>query len=277
MVEYLAIDTSTAGSEQWGVIFRGTNGRTSRVDFCDTWNAVLADYGSNVGDYDSCGNCKNAFYAQSGANIVFGSTADNGYRPVGSFVRNVGCVTDLGNRTATASKRKAPAVPSTSDKWQSFTYSDYGYFTPGQDGINVNSWNPNGKKVYQGNWGYGNNRGIFTLPNSSINTYLSGATILDGSTITLKRANSAGYSSAQTVYLCGTSHTSIGSGTPAVTKTYGSLGTLARGEQKTFTLPKAFVQDLKSGTIKSVMFYTSDGSNYILFETVCTLNIKVNK
>ena len=124
---------------------------------------------------------------------------------------------------------------------------------------------------------YGNNRGIFTLPNGSINTFLSGATVLDGSTITLRRANSAGYSAAQTVYLCGTSHTSVGSGVPAVTKSYGALGTLAWGQQKTFTLPKAFVQDLKSGTIKSVMFYTSDGSNYILFDTVCTLNIKVNK
>ena len=152
-VEYLAIDTSTAGSEQWGVIFRGTNGRTSRVDFCDSWNAVLADYGSNVSDHDSCGNCKNAFYAQSGGNIAFGSSSDYGYRPMGNFIKYAGCVTDLGNRTATASKRKAPAVPPTSDKWQSFTYSDYGYFTPGQDGINVNSWNPNGKKVYQGNWG----------------------------------------------------------------------------------------------------------------------------
>lgn len=271
-VEYLAIDTSKSGSEQWGIIFRNTNGRTSRVDFCDSWNAILADYGSNVGDYDSCGNCKNAFYAQSGANIVFGSATDYGYRPVGSLVKYVGCVTDLGNRTATASKRKAPAVPATSDKWQSFTYSDYGYYSVGQA-----CWNPNGKKVYQGDWGYGNNRGMFTLPNSSINTYLSGATVLDGSTITLKRANSAGYGSAQSVYLCGTSHTSVSSGTPAVTKSYGKLGTLARGEQKTFTLPKAFVQDLKSGTIKSVMFYTSDGSNYILFEAVCTLNIKVNK
>lgn len=277
-VEYLAIDTSAGGSDQWGVIFRGTNGRTSRVDFCDTWNAVLADYGSNVADYDSCGNCKNAFCAQSGANIAFGSSSEGGYRPMGSFIRNAGCVTDLGRRTATASKRKAPAVPPTSDKWQSFSYSDYGYFTPGtDDGINVNAWNPNGKKVYQGSWGYGNNRGIFTLPNSSINTFLSGATVLDGSTITLKRANSAGYSSAQTVYLCGTSHTSVSSGTPAVTKSYGKLGTLAWGEQKTFTLPKAFVTDLKAGTIKSVMFYTSDGSNYILFDTVCTLNIKVNK
>ena len=276
-VEYLAIDTSTAGSEQWGVIFRGTNGRTSRVDFCDSWNAVLADYGSNVADYDSCGNCKNAFYAQSGGNIAFGCSSDYGYRPMGNFVKYAGCVTDLGNRTATASKRKAPAVPPTSDKWQSFTYSDYGYFTPGQDGINVNAWNPNGKKVYQGNWGYGNNRGIFTLPNSEISAYLSGATVLDGSTITIKRATDNGWNSPQWIQLCGTTHTKIGTGTPPVTKIYAWLGELDTGEQKTFTLPKAFVQDLKSGVIKSVMFYTSDGDYYVRLEPVCTLNIKVNK
>ena len=115
------------------------------------------------------------------------------------------------------------------------------------------------------------------MPNSSINTFLSGATVLDGSTITLRRANSAGYSAAQTVYLCGTSHTSIGSGVPPVTKSYGFIGFIALGKQVTYSLPKAFVEDLKTGTIKSVMFYTSDGSNYILFDTVCTLNIKVNK
>ena len=277
-VEYLAIDTSGAGSEQWGVIFRGTNGMTRRVDFMGSWNAVLADNGSNVSDHDSCGNCKNAFYAQSGANIVLGSTSDNGYKPHGQYVRNVGCVTDLGNRTATASKRSTTSLPPTSAKWQSFSYSDYGYFTPGtDDGTNRNSWNPNGKKVYQGSWGYGNNRGIFTLPNSEINAYLSGATVLDGSTITLKRATDNGWNSPQWIQLCGTTHTKIGTGTPPVTKTYAWLGELDTGEQKTFTLPKAFVQDLKSGVIKSVMFYTADGDYYVRFEPVCTLNIKVNK
>ena len=277
-VEYLAIDTSGAGNEQWGVIFRGTNGMTRRVDFMGSWNAVLADYGSNVSDHDSCGNCKNAFYAQSGANIVLGSTIDNGYKPHGQYVRNVGCVTDLGNRTATASKRSTTSLPPTSAKWQSFSYSDYGYFTPGtDDGTNRNSWNPNGKKVYQGSWGYGNNRGIFTLPNSSIDAFLSGATVLDGSTITLKRATDNGWNSPQWIQLCGTTHTKIGTGTPPVTKIYAWLGELDTGEEKTFTLPKAFVQDLKSGVIKSVMFYTSDGDYYVRFDPVCTLNIKVNK
>ena len=277
-VEYLAIDTSGAGNEQWGVIFRGTNGMTRRVDFMGSWNAVLADNGSNVSDHDSCGNCKNAFYSQSGANIVLGSATDNGYKPHGQYVRNVGCVTDLGNRTATASKRSTTSLPPTNDKWQSFSYSDYGYFTPGTDkGVNKNSWNPNGKKVYQGDWGYGNNRGIFTLPNSEINAYLSGATILDGSTITIRRATDNGWNSPQWIQLCGTTHTKIGTGTPPVTKTYAWLGELDTGQEKTFTLPKAFVQDLKSGVIKSVMFYTSDGDYYVRFDPVCTLNIKVNK
>lgn len=272
-VEYLAIDTKGSGTEQWGIIFRGTNGRTTRVDFCDTWNAILADFGSNVGDNDSCGNCKNAFYAQSGANIVLGSTEDNGYKPAGNYIKNGGCVTDLGNRVVTPSKRKAPDVPSSSDKWKSFTYTDYGYYSLGQK-----CWNAYGKRVYQGQWAdYGNNMGIFTLPNSSIDAYLSGATIVDGSTITLKRATSGGYSSIQVIYLCGTSHTSIGSGVPPVTKSYGALGAINLGKQQTFTLPKAFVQDLKAGTIKSVMFYKSDGGAYILFDAVCTLNIKVNR
>lgn len=124
---------------------------------------------------------------------------------------------------------------------------------------------------------YGNNRGIFTLPNSSISSFLSGATILDGNTITLKRTNSSGYSSKQWIQLCGTTHTSIGGSAPSVTKTYAWLGELAWGEEKTFSLPKAFVQDLKAGTIKSVMFYTGDGNYYIQFAPKCTLTLRVNK
>lgn len=125
---------------------------------------------------------------------------------------------------------------------------------------------------------YGNNKGIYLLPNSNINSFYSGGTIIGGATIKLSRANSGGYSSAQNVYLCGTTATAVGSGSnPPVTKSYGSIGTLAWGETKTFTLPSAFCTDLKAGTIKSIMFYTSDGSNYILFGNSCTLTLKCNK
>ena len=125
---------------------------------------------------------------------------------------------------------------------------------------------------------YGNNKGIYTLPNSAINSFYSGSTIVSGATIKLSRATSGGYSASQYIYLCGTTVTTVGSGSnPPVTKSYGLLGSLAWGETKTFTLPGAFVADLKAGTIKSIMFYTSDGSNYILFGNSCTLTLKCNK
>ena len=273
VVESIAIDTSGTGSEQWGVLFRNTNGRTHRVDFCDTVCAIYADQGSNVRDNDSCGNGSIAFYSLNASSIIFGSPDDNGYRPNGSLRKVTGDIVDLGNRAVQNSFRVAPPIPPTSDKYQDFSFSDYGYWSE-----LYNNWNSIGyKTIYQGDWGYGNNRGIFTLPNSSINSFLANATVLDGSTITLQRENAGGYSSAQTIYLCGTTHTSASGSAPPVTKSYGSIGSLVWGEKKTFNLPKAFVQDLKAGTIKSVMFYTSNGSNYIKFSAVCTLRLKVNK
>lgn len=273
VVEYIAIDTGGSGSEQWGVLFRNTNGRTHRVDFCDSACAIYADQGSNVRDNDSCGNGSIAFYSLNASNIIFGSPDDNGYRPNGSLRKVTGNIVDLGNRAVQNSFRVAPPIPPTSNQYKDFNFSDYGYYSEG-----YGNWNSIGyKTIYQGSWGYGNNRGIFTLPNSSINSFLANATVLDGSTITLQRENAGGYSSAQTVYLCGTTHTSAGGSAPPVTKSYGSIGSLAWGERKTFTLPKAFVNDLKSGVIKSVLFYTSDGSNYIKFSAVCTLRLKVNK
>lgn len=273
VVEYIAIDTSGSGSEQWGVLFRNTNGRTHRVDFCDTACAIYADQGSNVRDNDSCGNGSIAFYSLNASSIIFGSPDDNGYRPNGSLRKVTGNIVDLGNRAIQKSFRVAPPIPPTSDQYKDFSFSDYGYYSDG-----YGNWNSIGyKTIYQGNWGYGNNRGIFTLPNNAINSFLVNATVLDGSTITLQRENAGGYSSSQTVYLCGTTHTNAGGSAPPVTKSYGSIGSLAWGERKTFTLPKTFVNDLKSGIIKSVLFYTGDGSNYIKFSAICTLRLKVNK
>ncbi len=273
-VEYIAINTKTSYGDQWGVIFNETNGMTYRVDFCDSPNAIYADRSSQIYDADSCGNGTIAFYSANGSSIMFGSSEDNGYRPSGSLVKGGGNIVDLGNRSARASFRTAPATPSTVNQYKDFEFSDYGYYSEG-----YSNWNSIGyKTVYQGNWqSYGNNRGIFTLPNSEISSYLSGATILDGNQITLQRENAGGYSSSQTIYLWGTTQTTASGSAPPLTKSYGALGMLAWGERKTFTLPKTFVTDLKNGTIKSVMFYTSNGSNYIKFSPVCTLRLKVNK
>ncbi len=149
VVEYIAIDTSGTGNEQWGVLFRQTNGETRRIDFTNSPNAVFADMGSNVCDNDSCGNCTNAFFSQNASNIIFGSNVDSGYRPNGAFKKNKGNVIDLGNRTAKASFRNPPPKPTTSNQYKDFSFSDYGYYSEG-----YGNWNSIGyKTIYQGDWG----------------------------------------------------------------------------------------------------------------------------
>ena len=264
-VEYLCINSLI-----YGVGFINTNGYTFSIDFCDTPNAI-ANTGANVHDESSCGNCTSNYISIRAGITTYGGEG-NGYKPQGSIKEQSGKVFEISPRASTGSFRTKPPAPTTIDTYQSFSFSDYGYYSD-----LYGNWNPNGKSIYQGNWGYGNNRGVFTFNNISISSFLSGATILDGSTITLQRENAGGYSGPQTVYLYGTTHTSAGGSEPPATKYYTGLGTLAWGESKTFNLPKVFVQDLKSGVIKSVMLYTSDGSNYIKFSPVCTLRLKVNK
>ena len=270
-VEYLAVDSTK--NNKMGVMFDATDGIVDKVDTCNSYHGLWATRGSQVYQYDCCGSASTSYYSGEGALILIGGEA-NGIKINGSYRRVSGNILDFGtNPTGRASYRTPPAVPATQTYTQSFTSSGYGYYSVGQA-----CWNPNGQKVYQGDWGYGNNKGIYLLPNSSINSFYSGSTIISGATIKLSRANSGGYSSAQNVYLCGTTATAVGSGSnPPVTKSYGNIGTLAWGETKTFTLPSAFCTDLKAGTIKSIMFYTSDGSNYILFGNSCTLTLKCNK
>ena len=270
-VEYLAIDTSGAGTEQWGVIFRNTNGKTSRVDFCDSWNAVLADYGSNVGDNDSVGNCKNAFYAQSGANIVFGSTQDNGYRPMGNLIRNVGCVTDLGNRAATASKRVAPPAPTTQTYTQTFGYTGLGTYQYAWSNWASDEW---GNRAIQGVWnGYGNKAGHIFFNISAIRSFIGSGTVQSG-TITLTRRNGGGYSSATSLYL-NASTASGASGTPSYANNK-YIGSLAWGASGTFTLPTAIINNLKSGYNSLALYSSSDTGAYAEIVSA-SITIKVTK
>lgn len=271
-VEYVSIDTANAGSEQWGVIFRNTNGRTSRVDFCDSWNGVLADYGSNVGDYDSVGNCRNAFYAQSGANIVFGSTQDNGYRPMGNLIRHVGCVTDLGNRTATASKRVAPPAPTTQTYTKTFSYTGLGTYQYAWSNWASGEW---GNRAIQGVWEtYGNKSGHIFFNVSEIRSFIGSGTVQSG-TITLTRRNGGGYSSATNIYL-NASTASSASGTPSYAN--GThIGSLAWGATGTFTLPTAIINNLKSGTYNSLACYSSSNSSAYAEIVSASITIKVTK
>ena len=89
--------------------------------------------------------------------------------------------------------------------------------------------------------------------------WFSGATALAGSTIksatlTLGRKTGSGSSGAKSVYLCAISNTSA-SGTPSIVYNFGSLGTIGRGKQVTFSIPVAAVQGLVDGTYGGLCLY----------------------
>ena len=262
--------------KNWGIHLSNCQGTTSNVDFCKTYCAFELRDRSHVYDSDACGNCGDFFRVFTGSIFVYGSNG-GGYRPYGNKIENSGRYLLVGaERTQTNSFRTPPPAPTTSDQYGTWSMRDYGYFTYGRNGVNVNSWNPGSKRIQQGEWsGYGNNYGFAFFDDSNIRSWLANGTPKDGSTITLKRASSGGYSSSQPVYLCGATNTSC-SGTPSGVKSYGKIGSLAWGETKTFNIPTSFVNDLKSGAIKSVCFYDSSGASYVKIDSV-SIKLKANK
>ena len=264
--------------QNWGIKVARSRIRTRRIDFCGTWCCLDLSQLSHGTDSDSCGGSSSGdfFRLYDGSIFLYGDSG-GGYRPVGGKVETSGRYLLVGNeRTATASFRTPPPKPTTSDQYGTWSMRDYGYFTYGRNGVNVNSWNPSSKRIQQGEWsGYGNNYGFAFFDDAGIRSWLSNGTPKDGSTITLKRASSGGYSSSQPVYLCGATNTSC-SGTPSGVKSYGNIGSLAWGETKTFNIPTSFVNDLKSGAIKSVCFYDSSGASYVKIDSV-SIKLKANK
>ena len=262
--------------KNWGIFVINSRGQSKNIDFCKTYCAFEFSSESHWYDSDACGNCSDFFRLYSGSMFIYGSNA-GGYRPFGNKLEYSGRFLLVGaERTQTNSFRTPPPAPTTSDQYGTWSMKDYGYFTYGRNGVNVNSWNPASKRIQQGEWsGYGNNYGFAFFDDAGIRSWLSNGTPKDGSTITLKRASSGGYSSSQPVYLCGATNTSC-SGTPSGVKSYGNIGSLAWGESKTFNLPTQFVKDLKSGTIKSACFYDSSGASYVKLDSV-SIKLKANK
>ncbi len=251
-VEYININC-----KGYGILAFRSNVRGKRIDFCDTYCAYDINEHSICSDSDGVGNCARFFRIYTGSIFTYGDNG-GGYRPRGSRMEVSGKYFLIGNeRTETASFRTKPAVPPTSQYTQSFNWTSHKTYQ-----YSWSNWNDSDCK--QGSWGYGLRGGHMFFDISSIRSFLSG-TVLDGNTITLTRASSGGLSSGANVYINGSTCSSA-SGTPS----YGGqtlLGTLAWGETKTFTLPKAIVQGLKSGSYNSLAVYVNNTANN------CYLNI----
>jgi hypothetical protein len=88
---------------------------------------------------------------------------------------------------------------------------------------------------------------------STAQNLLSGCTV-KSATRTLHRKTGSGSSSAKSVYLCAITNTSA-SGTPSIAYNYGSIGTIGRDKQVTFSIPVDAVQGLADGIYGGLCIY----------------------
>ena len=272
-VKNLAIDTSDTGSDQWGILFRNTNGETGRIDFVNSSNALYADWGSNVYDYDSCGNCANSYYSNRGSTIMYGDSDSGTFRPMGALRKKSGDIVSIGNGAGEkASFRVAPPVPPTSVYTQSFGATGFGTYQYAWGNWASGEW---GNRAIQGVWnGYGNKAGHIFFNMSSIRSFIGSGTI-QSATITLTRRQAGGYSSATNIYLNGSSVSSA-AGTPSYSN-HTHIGSLSWGEKKTFTVPNSIMLNIKNGISNSLACYSSTYSSAYAEIVAATLTIKVKK
>ena len=137
----------------WGIYVDRSHVKMRRVDFCNTWCTVEAAGCSHVCMEDCCGNAGSshggdAMRARTGSIIVYGNGQGGSYVPYGKVLSYEGTCLEVGSPSQTASFKTVPSKPATTDRVQTFTSSGYGYYSVGQA-----CWNPNGQKVYQGDWG----------------------------------------------------------------------------------------------------------------------------
>ena len=253
-----------------------------RVDNCDLYTYGV-DFGKCACDvelriqslYYSSADCGSSgiFCKIYSASKGFWGNVSECQRPTGDVLAYNGLFYSLGNATTKNSCRfgsgqSTPTAPPTNQYTQSFNWTSHKTYC-----YSYSNWNDSECK--QGAWSYGLRGGHMFFDLTSIRSFLSG-TVLDGNTITLTRANNGGMSGGAKVYINGSSCSSA-SGTPS----YGGqmlLGTLAWGETKTFSLPKAIVSGLKSGTYNSLAVYVnSTASDCYLNITNCSITLKVRK
>ena len=272
-VDCLAIDTSGGGSEQWGVFFRNTNGTIRTIDFVNSYNAVFADWGSNVYDDNSSGNCTNCYYSMKAATIMYGVSDSNSIRPKGALREISGDIVSIGNGAEEhASYRDAPPVPDKSVYTQSFGATGFGTYQYALDNWASGEW---GNRAIQGVWnGYGNKAGHIFFDMSSIRSFIGSGTI-QSATITLTRRQAGGYSSATNIYLNGSSVSSA-AGTPSYSN-HTLIGSLSWGERKTFTVPNSIMLNIKNGISNSLACYSNSYSSAYAEIVAATLTIKVKK
>ena len=271
-VDRLEVDALTITCKNRGILTERTHLYTRHVDFGKCYCAVELQYMSIYYSSDDVGSCVDFCRLLSGSFAYWGCGT---VRPQGNIQKSDGMYYDGGvSLTPTGSPRFGsvdPTPPPTSG--QIFTYT-YGCTSKQTYQYSWSSWSTDGS-CKQGAWGHGLRGGHMFFDISAIRSEMTG-TIQDGNTITLTRANNGGISGDANVYINGSSCSSA-SGTPSYSN-QTHLGTLNWGETKTFTLPKAIVQNLVNGTCSSLAVYVNStaNNNYINI-TSASITLKTKK
>ena len=269
-VEKIAIDSTK--NNKIGVMFDATDGVADKVDTCTCYHGVWATRGSQVYQYDCCGTATTSFYSGEGALIQIGGEA-NGIKIKGGYRRVNGNILDFEKtQSQQDSYRTAPVVPPTQTYSSSFSAIGFGTYQYAWSNWASGEW---GNRAIQGVWSsYGNKSGHIFFNISSIRTFLGSGTV-GACTITLKRRNAGGYSSATNIYICASTCSSA-SGTPSYSGLNTLLGSLAWNETKTFTLPTSIVNTLKS-THSSLACYSTSNTGAYAEIVSASITIKVTK
>ena len=270
-VDRLEVDAITIACANWGIKVERTHLYTWHIDFGKTWCAIELMYMSMYYSSDDVGSCADFVRLKSGSFAYWGCGT---VRPEGAVQESNGLYYDHGKiLTPTASCRypsrnPTPITPS----GQVYTYT-YNWTSHKTYCYQWSNWNDSDCK--QGSWGYGLRGGHMFFDISTLRSQMSG-TIQDGNTIALTRASSGGISGGANVYINGSTCSSA-SGTPSYSN-QTLLGTLAWGETKTFTLPKAIVQSLVNGTCNSLAVYVNSTANNCYINIVnASITLKTKK
>lgn len=271
-VNTLEINFLSINCVNWGILVQNTDLYTYAVDFGKCYCAVELQRQSIYYSSADCGSGTNFVNIRSGGKAFWGNTSEcqrpngncNAYN--GIFYSFAYCAVVQSHRFGSGQTK--PSTPTTNNYAQNFAWTSHKTYQ-----YQWSNWGDSDCK--QGSWGYGLRGGHMFFDIAAIRSFLSG-TVLDGNTITLTRASSGGLSGASNVYINGSTCSSA-SGTPSYSN-QTLLGTLAWGETKTFTLPKAIVQSLKSGACSSLAVYVNSSAqnNYINIVN-CSITLKVSK
>jgi phage minor structural protein len=127
-----------------------------------------------------------------------------------------------------------------------------------------------GNNLYQGDYGYGNHRGLMYFP--SMTTELSGKTI-KSVRLYMTRLNEGGSASSSKLYFYLHNYSSQSTGMPQLGVSLGALGSYAWDEQKWINLPLSVGEAIRDGTAKGLAIYSSSGNPYVKMNPAVQIEI----